>query len=107
MTEKQEARLIGRAIREGWPVSAEQRKVCIDALMDMVATKDPELVDVAVSQLLKADAINVKLAELEHKQIESDDNKRLRLLELAKSVPVAELARRAADRGIVVTADGS
>ena len=100
MTPKQEIKLIGRAIREGWPVSAEQRQKCIETLMDMVATKDPELVEIAIDRLLKADAINVKLAELEHKQKESDDNKRIRLLELAKSVPVAELARRATERGI-------
>ena len=100
MTPKQEARLIGRAIREGWNVSAEQRQLCVETLIEMVGTRDPELVAIAMDKLLKADAINIKIAEMEIKQKAKDDDHKLRLLELARSVPITDLARIASEHGI-------
>jgi len=55
----------------------------------------------AADLLLKADAIDVKRAELELKHQTDESNQRLRLLELAQSIPVDELARLASENGIV------
>jgi len=103
MTPKQEARLIGRAMKERWETSAEQRVICIDTLVAMVATRDPKQVEVGMNYLLKADAINVKMTEMELKQKTNDDDQRLRLLEIAKHVPIADLARIASDHSITGT----
>lgn len=97
---KKDIRLLSRAMREGWNVD---RKTVIAALMEIVENRDPELMLGAAELLLKADAIDVKREELESKKKTDDDEQRLRLLELAKSIPVADLTRIATASGIVVS----
>ena len=85
-------------MRAGWHVDREK---VVDALWEVVRTKDPELMLEATKLLLLADGLNIKREELELKQKTREDEQRLRLLALARSVPVAELTRIASENGIV------
>jgi hypothetical protein len=69
--------------------------------MEVIESRDPELMIDAADLLLKADAIDVKRTELELKHQTDESNQRLRLLELAQSIPVDELARLASENGII------
>ena len=88
--------LVSRALKERWNVDREKIKHAL-----MVALGDPELAIDAAKVLLVADALDVKRDELEAKQQAKENEQRLRLLELAQSVPVAELAKLASENGIV------
>jgi hypothetical protein len=94
---KGDIKLVGRAIRSGWNVDKEAVK---DALMQVVESRDPELMIDAIKLLVLADSIDVKREELAAKQAAKDNDQRLRLLELARSVPVADLTRIASENGI-------
>ena len=71
----------------------------------MVALCDPDLAVDAAKVLLVADALDVKRDEIEFKQQAKENEQRLRLLELAQSVPVAELAKLASENGIIGRSD--
>lgn len=71
----------------------------------MVALGDPDLAVDAAKVLLVADALDVKRDEIDFKQQAKENEQRLRLLELAQSVPVAELAKLASENGIVGGSD--
>lgn len=66
----------------------------------MNALADPDLAIDAAKVLLLADALDVKREELEQKKEVKENEQRLRLLELARSVPATELARLASENGI-------
>ena len=67
----------------------------------MIALGDSDLAVDAAKVLLVADALDVKRDEIDFKQQAKENEQRLRLLELAQSVPVAELAKLASENGIV------
>ena len=90
-----DVRLVGRALKEKWNVNRTKIK---SALMNALA--DPDLAIDAAKVLLLADALDVKREELEQKKEVKENEQRLRLLELARSVPAAELARLASENGI-------
>ena len=94
---KKDMRLVSRAIRERWNVDREK---IVAALMEVIESRDPELMIDAANLLMKADVIDVKRDELELKTQTDDNNQRLRLLELAKSIPASDLARIASENGI-------
>ena len=71
----------------------------------MIALGDPDLAVDAAKVLLVADALDVKRDEIDFKQQTKENEQRLRLLELAQSVPVAELAKLASENGIVGRSD--
>ena len=96
---QKDIKLISRSLRERWGVD---RKKVVAALMEVVNNRDPDLMLGAAELLLKADAIDYKREELEGKRIENECEQRLRLLELARSIPVDELARIASQNGISV-----
>ena len=98
---KSDVRLIGRAIREGWAVD---KKMVVTALQEVVTNRDPDLMIDAAKLLLKADEIDVKREALEQREIESNGDQRLQLLELAHRIPAKELARLASDNGIAIDA---
>jgi hypothetical protein len=91
MTPKQELRLYSRAIKEGWPVSQQQRESVLATAAQLLASGDPKLIELAADIVFKAEAINIKREELEAKGRSSDEDRRLQLL---------GLARLAASRGI-------
>lgn len=69
--------------------------------MEVIESRDPELLLDALDLARKMDLVDCKREELEIKKQADDNDERLRLLELAKSVPVADLARIASENGIV------
>lgn len=67
--------------------------------MEVISLRDPELTIEAVKVLIKADEANMKRQEIGLKQQALDDARRLQLLELAKHLPIGELARIASNNG--------
>lgn len=96
---KNDIRLIGRAIREGWDID---RKAIVKALMEPVENRDPDLMLKAAELLLKADKLNVDREGMADRRDKEHGDKRLQLLELAQRIPASELARLASDNGICV-----
>ena len=84
-------------MRAGWNVDKEK---IIAALHEVIDSRDPETMLEAAKLLMLADSIDVKREELEEKKKVKQDAQRLRLLELARLVPVDELARIASENGI-------
>jgi hypothetical protein len=93
-------RLVNRALKEKWNVDKEAIK---EALMQCLS--DPDLAIDAAKVLLAADAIDCKREELDTKRESKENEQRLRLLELAQSVPIAELAKLASENGIASRPD--
>ena len=88
--------LVNRAIKERWNVDREAVKAAL-----MVCLQDPDLAPKAAKILLDADALDEKRDAAEERRLLKENEQRLRLLELAKSIPVADLARLASENGIV------
>ena len=101
---KKDTKLIARAQREGWDYDREEVAA---ALMEAVATRDPEVMMDAIDRLQKGDEIAIKQEEaaikrelLELKKLGDENALRLRLLELARNIEPAELARLASKNGV-------
>ena len=94
---KNDVRLVGRAIREGWDFD---RSKVVAALMELVENRDPDLMMEAIDKLQRGDEINIKRELLELKKLGDENHIRLRLLELARHIEPAELARLASENGI-------
>ena len=97
---KADLRLAGRALRNKWNVDREAIKAAL-----MTAIQDPDLMLEAVKVLLVADSLDVRREELEAKKEARENDQRLRLLAVARSVPATELARIASENGIVSGSD--
>jgi hypothetical protein len=93
---KKDVRLLGRAMSEGWNID---RKAVLKSLMDVMKGSDEKLRIEAASVLVRADLADVKREELELKKQALDDERRLRLLEIARHLPSGELARLASSHG--------
>ncbi len=94
---KKDLRMVGRAIKEGWNFD---RSAVVSALMEVIEQRDPDLMMKAIELLMKGDEINIKREMLELKKAGDDNAIRLRLLELARNIEPAELARLASQNGI-------
>ena len=92
-------RLNGRALRGGWLDDLEDRKKqAAQSLFEIVETaQDPALKLEAFQALVRADQADLKREEVAIKRQEADDNRRLRLLEFARSLPVGEINRIASE----------
>ena len=88
--------LVNRAIKERWNVDREAVKAAL-----MVCLQIPDLAPKAAKILLDADALDEKRDAAEERRLLKENEQRLRLLELAQSIPVAELAKLASENGIV------
>ena len=95
--------MVGRAIREGWNYNREE---VVAALMELVVNRDPDLMLGAIERLQKGDEIAIKAEEatikrelLELKKLGDENALRIRLLELARHIEPAELARLASKDG--------
>lgn len=93
---RKDLKLVGRAIRERWDVDKKAIKLAL-----MGCLRDPDLAIDAAKILVAADAIDCKREELEGKREAKENEQRLRLLELARSIPVEELAVLASENGII------
>lgn len=105
ITNKRDIRLVGRAIREGWPVTQEVKEKVVAALLDVIAARDPKLMVEAIDRLLKADKLNVDREALAQRNQAADEDRRLQLLEIARRIPAGELAELASESGIVIDAE--
>jgi hypothetical protein len=101
---KKDLRMAGRAIRENWNYD---RQEVIAALMELVINRDPDLMLGAIERLQKGDEIAIKNEEaaikrelMEIKKLGDEQQLRVRLLELARHIEPAELARLASQDGI-------
>jgi hypothetical protein len=97
-------RLMTHAMKEGWNISQEKRDQIVAALMTHLVDPDPKYSIQAAKALMAADAIDAKRESVDKKIQEIEHDRRLRLLELAKRIPVGELAKLASDHGTVVDA---
>ena len=100
---KKDLRMVGRAISEGWNYDRDE---VVAALMEVVLNRDPDLMLEAIDRLQKGDEIMIKNEEaaikrelMELKKLGDEQQLRLRLLELARNVEPAELARLASKNG--------
>lgn len=96
--------MVGRAIREGWNVDKAFLK---EALIDVINLRDPELMLEATKLLILADGLDVKREELALKRETKENELRLKLLAIAGSVPIAELAELASSHGIAAKSAGA
>lgn len=104
---KKDIRLAGRAIRENWPVSESVKLAVVKALMEIVDSRDPDLMFEAMDRLLKADKLNVDREAIHHRNAQSNEDRRLQLLELARRIPVDELTRIASEHSQVIDGTAS
>ena len=95
---KNDLRLVGRAMKEGWNVP---RAKVVRALVE--ALQDPDLMIDAAKLLIAADAMDIKREELEAKTNGDSESRRLQLLAIAQRVPASDLAKLASKHGIVGT----
>ena len=91
-------RLEIQALNSRWPITQETRRQIIERLCRIVSdpVAPPRDIIAAAKALMAADAANQKIEEAE-----TDERRRARLLELAKSLPIGELARLAVSTGII------
>ena len=76
-------RLIGRSIKEDWPVSPEIKAEVVDALRNIVLSGVPDFVIPASRVLLAGDALNQRRKAQDEKKLELEQRRKLELIELA------------------------
>lgn len=76
-------RLVGRSIKEDWPVSPEIKAEVVAALRDIVSSGVPDLIIPASRVLMAGDALNQKRRALEEKKLALEQQRKLELIELA------------------------
>jgi hypothetical protein len=84
-------------MREGWNYD---RAAVVSALMEVVESRDPDLMLEAIDRLQRGDEIEIKRELMELKKLGDENGIRLRLLELARHIEPAELARLASKNGL-------
>lgn len=84
-------------MREGWNYD---RKAVVEALMEVVESRDPDLMLLAIDRLQRGDEIEIKRELMELKKLGDENGIRLRLLELARHIEPVELARLASQNGL-------
>jgi Flp pilus assembly secretin CpaC len=90
-----DVRLIGRAMRERWPIADNLRAGIVQQLVKIIATSDSDRARVAAARVLKdMDALNQSDEHFEANQLEQ-----LRFLEVADEIGIGGL--------IETTAEGS
>ena len=99
-------RLAGRAMKEGWNVTPEHKQEILSQLMGHLRDPDPKYSIAAAKAIMAADALDAKREAINNAKAGGDDDRRLRLLELARRVPVGELAKLASDNGTIIDAAG-
>lgn len=95
---KNDLRLVGRAMKEGWDFD---RSKVVSALMELVERRDPDLMLDAISLLQKGDELNIKRELMELKKLGDENHMRLRLIELARNAGITGPAEPASQDGLV------
>ena len=95
-----------RAIKEGWPITPEQRATIIERAMDRATCGIPDIEDRAAKILLAADLVNLKRRQLEQKTIEAEHARKLQLLEAAIRLGIVGDGHRATG-GVLIQSPAS
>ena len=91
--------LVSRSLNRGWLDGFdERRQQAVESILAVIEnTQDPEMAVKAFQVLVRADQADLKREEVAIKKQAADDNRRLRLLEFARSLPPGEVARIASE----------
>ena len=100
---KNDLRLVSRSIKEDWEIPKQE---VIDALMDTIRNRDPDLMVGAADVLRKMDEANIKRAALAQREQKDTEDRRLQLIELAQRVPTGELIKLASSNGFIGGSEG-
>lgn len=102
MTSVADVRLVARAMKNDWPTTPEIKSKVIESMVNLLSLGDPKVTIAVHEALVKADLANLKRAELEAKEKERDEQKRIRLLEFLKSCGPDEIGKLAQSSGVSV-----
>jgi hypothetical protein len=93
--------MMERALRERWPIKPEYREKMILSLMAIVADRNasPRERTSAAKALIAADQLNIEQEKIE--QVDEHE-RRARLVELAKHIPIRDVASLASVHGIAL-----
>lgn len=76
-------------MREKWNVNKPE---VVAALMEVVRSRDPDMMIDAIKCLIQIDAIDLKQEEIESKQNDDSELRKLRLLEIAQRLGIGEVS---------------
>ncbi len=96
---KSDLNLISRSLNRGWLDGFDDRRQqAVESILAVIeTTQDPEMAVKAFQVLVRADQADLMRETVAIKKQEADDNRRLRLLEFARSLPVGEIDRIASE----------
>jgi hypothetical protein len=91
--------LVSRSLNRGWLDGFDDRRQqAVESILAVIeTTQDPEMAVKAFQVLVRADQADLMRETVAIKKQEADDNRRLRLLEFARSLPVGEIDRIASE----------
>ena len=91
--------LVSRSLNRGWLDGFDDRRQqAVESILAVIeTTQDPEMAVKAFQVLIRADQADLMRETVAIKKQEADDNRRLRLLEFARSLPVGEIDRIASE----------
>jgi len=91
--------LVSRSLNRGWLDGFDdRRRQAVESILAVIEnTQDPEMAVKAFQVLVRADQADLMRETVAIKKQEADDNRRLRLLEFARSLPVGEIDRIASE----------
>jgi hypothetical protein len=91
--------LVSRSLNRGWLDGFDDRRQqAVESILAVIEnTQDPEMAVKAFQVLVRADQADLMRETVAIKKQEADDNRRLRLLEFARSLPVGEIDRIASE----------
>lgn len=94
-----DTRLLSRALVERWPITEQHRAAIVSVLLRILA--DPNASNreriSAAKALMTADGNNLQQQQID---LNDEQDRRLRLLELARRIPASQLAQLASRNGI-------
>ena len=96
---KSDLNLVSRSLNRGWLDGFDDRRQqAVESILAVIEnTQEPEMAVKAFQVLVRADQADLKREEVAIRKQEADDNRRLRLLEFARSLPVGEITRIASE----------
>jgi len=99
ITSKSDLNLVSRSLNRGWLDGFDERRQrAVESILAVIEnTQDPEMAVKAFQVLVRADQADLKREEVAIRKQEADDNRRLQLLEFARSLPVGEITRIASE----------
>jgi len=96
-----DTRMLAKALEQRWPIHSEYREHIVRHLMMIVLSDDssPREKTSAARALLSADKLNMVEEQL---AVLDENERRARLVELAKHITIGDAAKLASNHGIVI-----